>query len=198
LGHDAYSCDIIESDDNSKFHFQQDVFEAIASQHWDMMIAHPPCTYLCSSGLHWNTRCNPDGELTEKAQARLKSTEEALEFVTSLWNADIKKVCIENPVGCINTRLPFMPKPQYIQPYDYGHDASKRTGLWMRGLPNLVPYAEDKIEPRIVTRNGKQYYRWANQTPGGQDSTPPSANRGKDRAKTYNGIAWAMVEAWNM
>jgi len=86
-----------------------------------------------------------------------------------------------------------MPKPQYVQPYEFGHDASKKTGLWLRGLPFLKCYEEDYVEPRKVGNLN----RWANQTDSGQNALPPSANRGHDRAKTYEGIAWAMVEAWS-
>jgi hypothetical protein len=151
---------------------------------WDMMIAHPECTYICSSGLHWNKRI----------EGRDGKTNEALAFITTLWEAPIERVCIENPVGCINTRLNFMPKPQYIQPYHHGEDASKKTGLWLRNLTNLE--SGDYIEGRIVERNGKSYRRWANQTDSGQNRLSPSATRGKDRAKTYFGIAAAMASQW--
>ena len=201
FGHEAISCDILPTETPGP-HLKMDVFDAIKSQRFDMMIAHPPCTYLCSSGLHWNTRQHNDPEtgercLTPAAQERLASTELALKFITDLWNCGIPKIAIENPVGCINTRLPFMPKPQYIQPYQYGHDASKKTGFWTKNLPLLRYYSEDYIEPRQVQIGEKFYNRWANQTRMGQDSTSPSATRGKDRAKTYSGIAYAMVEAWS-
>ena len=182
LGHDAMSCDIDPTDYPGP-HYEGDVLD-ILDNGWDMMIAHPPCTYLCSSGLHWNN----------KVEGREQKTEEALAFVTALWDADIDKVCIENPVGCINTRLPFMPKPQYIQPYDFGEDASKKTGLWTRGLPKLVP--TEHIPGREVLRNGRTYSRWSNQTDSGQNALGPSASRGKDRSKTYFGIAEAVALQW--
>ena len=142
LGHDAWSCDLLPAADGSPHHYQMDVLtllhanwscrlEGMESVAFDLMIAHPPCTYLCSSGLHWNTR-RPE---------RAALTVAALQFVADLWRAPIPRVCIENPQGCINTRLEFMPRPQYIQPYEFGHDASKKTGLWLRGLPPLVPTA---------------------------------------------------------
>ena len=180
MGHDAMSCDIIDTEVPGP-HYIGDVLD-ILNDGWDMMIAHPPCTYLCSSGLHWNKRVPGRQELTE----------EALEFVSALWNAPIEKVCIENPVGCINTRLSFMPKPQYVQPYNFGEDASKKTGLWKRNLPDLIP--TEYVEPRIV--NGKN--RWSNQTDSGQNALPPSKTRGHDRSKTYFGIAMAMAEQWHM
>lgn len=92
-----------------------------------MMIAHPPCTYLCSSGLHWNGR----------VEGRAALTEEALDFVRALMDAPIPRIAIENPVGCISTRI--RKADQYVQPYDFGDDASKRTGLWLKGLPKLTP-----------------------------------------------------------
>lgn len=190
MGHNVISCDFLPSEAPGP-HRKGDVFDLISSE-FDMMIAHPPCTYLCSSGLHWNTRKSDSGEYTPAAIKRQQQTKDALKFITDLWNAPIEKICIENPVGCINTRLSFMPKPQYVQPYEYAHDASKKTGLWLKNLPVLVPWPEDYIAPRIV--NG--YKRWANQTDSGQNALPPSKNRGKDRAKTYSGIAWAMTEAW--
>lgn len=186
IGHDAYSCDLLPADDNSPHHMQGDVFATLEAMQWDMLIVHPPCTYICSSGLHWNKR-----DTTRQAK-----TEKAIQFVADLWayTETIPYICLENPVGCINTRLPHMPKPQYIQPYQFGHDASKKTGLWLHNLPPLTPTKH--IAPRIVTKNGKQYHRWANQTDSGQNRLPPSADRWKMRSKTYQGIASAMAEQW--
>jgi hypothetical protein len=182
-GHDATSCDFLPSEAIGPHH-QGDVID-ILYEGWDMMIAHPDCTYLCSSGLHWNKRI----------PGREEKTLKALEFITTLWEAPIEKICIENPVGCINTRLDFMPKPQYIQPYEFGEDASKKTGLWLKNLPHLTP--TEYVEPRIVIKNGKKYKRWGNQTDSGQNRLGPSETRGKDRAKTYFGIAMAMAEQWS-
>lgn len=181
-GHNAISCDFLPTESDFGPHYQGDVFELLdlGLYDFDLMIAHPPCTFLAVSGLHWNKR-NPE---------RAKQTEDALEFVTRLWNVPIEKVCIENPVGCINSRLPFMPKPQYVQPYDFGEDASKKTGLWLRGLPPLV--ATGRVAGRIV--NGKE--RWANQTDSGQNNLGPSDDRWKLRSYTYQGIADAMADQW--
>jgi len=194
MGHDAISCDLIESESPGP-HIMGDIRD-IDLNGYDLMIAHPPCTYLCSSGYHWNTKRDDNNCYTPEAVARQQQTQLALDFITYLWHAPIPRICIENPVGIINTRLPFMPKPQYIQPYQFGHDASKKTGIWVRGLPPLVARAEDYIEPRLVEQNGRVYKRWANQTDSGQNALPQSATRGHDRAKTYPGIAWAMVEAF--
>ena len=182
LGHDAMSCDILDTEVPGP-HYKGDVRD-ILHKDWDMMIAHPPCTYICVSGLHWNKR-QPEREA---------KTVEALEFVETLWNSGIDKICIENPVGCINTRLSFMPKPQYIQPYEFGEDASKKTGLWLKNLSPLEP--TEYVEPRLVVKNNTTYKRWDNQTDSGQNKLPPSKTRGLDRSRTYFGIAYAMASQW--
>lgn len=130
------------------------------------MIAHPPCTYLCSSGLHWNTR-RPE---------RRQQTEEALEFVGALLQVPVEKIALENPIGCISSRIR---KPdQIIQPWQFGHGEVKGTCLWLKDLPRLVP--TDIVE-------GREPKMW---------KLPPSADRGKLRSVTYQGIADAMGEQW--
>ena len=177
LGHDVWSCDLLPSEDDSEYHFQEDVLN-ILDNGWDLMIAHPPCTYLTVSGLHWNKK-NPN---------RAKLTEESLEFVQKLLNARIPKIALENPIGCISTRIR---KPdQIIQPYEFGHDASKSTCLWLKNLPKLMPSLY--VQPRIV--NGKK--RWANQTDSGQNRLGPSEDRWKLRSITYQGIAEQMAMQW--
>ena len=142
------------------------------------MIAPPPCTYLCSSGIHWNKR-RPE---------RAAQTEDALEFVRELLAAPIERIALENPVGVISSRIR---KPtQIIQPYQFGHDASKQTALWLKGLHPLRPTSF--VEPRVV--DGKP--RWANQTDSGQNRLPPSADRWALRSATYAGIAAAMAAQW--
>ena len=177
-GHDAWSCDLLPSDDGSDYHIQGDALEVIARRPWGIVIAHPPCTYLCSSGLHWNTR----------RPGREQKTTAALQFVQGLLDAPIEKIAIENPVGRIGTAI--RKADQYIQPYEFGHDASKRTGLWLKGLPTLQP--TQYVEPRIVG-NKK---RWANQTDRGQNRLGPSPDRWAKRAQTYTGIARAMAHQW--
>jgi hypothetical protein len=187
LGHDAWSCDLLATEGDPAFHFQgsiEDFFKQNDPESFDLMIAHPPCTYLTVSGLHWNKR-DPE---------RAKKTDQALEFIQYLWELPIDRLCIENPVGCINSRLPFMPKPQYIQPYEFGEDASKKTGLWLRNLPPLKP--TKRYAGRIVEYKGKQIERWSNQTDSGQNRLPPSDDRWKVRSTTYQGIADAMAEQW--
>ena len=174
----AMSCDLLPTDAPGPHH-QGDVRDVL-HQDWDLIVAHPPCTYLSVSGLHWNKR-NPE---------RAAYTEAALNFVAEIWLAKATRMCVENPVGCINTRLSFMPKPCIIQPYEFGEDASKRTCLWLRGLPPLK--GTTRIPPRII--NGKP--RWANQTDSGQNRLGPSPDRWKIRSETYTGIAQAMADQW--
>ncbi len=176
-GHDAISCDLLPTDSPGP-HYQGDVLELIRREKFDLMIAHPPCTYLCSSGLHWNGR----------VPGRAEKTEEALEFVRALLFCDIPKIALENPMGCIGTRI--RKSDQTIQPWQFGADASKATCLWLKGLPKLVPTSI--VEPRIV--NGKK--RWGNQTDSGQNRLGPSDDRWKIRSETYLGIAEAMAAQW--
>ena len=175
LGHDAVSCDLLpcESDGPGR-HIQGNVLDVLGMR-WDLMVAHPPCTYLAGSGLHWNHR------RPERAQL----TEDALTFVRALLDAPIPRIALENPVGCISTRIR---KPdQIIQPWMFGHDASKATCLWLKNLPCL---AATNILP------GGRQARRANQTPSGQNKLGPSPDRWKLRSATYPGIAEAMASQW--
>jgi len=177
-GHYAASCDLLPSESPLGDHYQCDVTE-ILDHGWDLLIAHPPCTYLSVSGMHWTTRGLRDPKLTE----------DALDFVRLFMDAPIERIAIENPVSVISSRIR---KPdQIIQPYQFGHDASKKTCLWLKNLPLLKP--TQMVEPRVV--NGK--HRWANQTDSGQNKLPPSKDRWKLRSKTYEGIADAMAAQWS-
>lgn len=172
LGHDATSCDLLPSDRPGK-HYQGDVLD-ILGDGWDLMIAHPPCTYLASSGLHWNKRIT----------GREQKTLEALEFIKALLNAPIERIALENPIGRISSAVR---KPdQIIQPWMFGEDASKSTCLWLKNLPKLVP-------TNIIKKD-----RYVNQTPSGQNKLGPSANRWKLRSVTYQGIADAMAQQWSV
>jgi len=182
-GHTAMSCDLLPTDVAGP-HYQGDVFDII-NDGWDLMIAHPPCTYLSVSGMHWTTRGLRDPQLTE----------DALDFVQRLMDAPIAKIAIENPISVISSRIR---KPdQIISPYQFGHDASKKTCLWLKDLPLLTP--TQMVEPRIViTPSGKPAKRWGNQCDNyGQDKLPPSADRWKLRSATYQGIADAMAAQWS-
>ena len=174
LGHDAWSCDLLSSEDDSEFHIQGDVV-ALLDEGWDLGIFHPPCTFLAVSGLHWNKR----------VPGRAEQTEEALRFVRTLMNAPIPRIAVENPVSCISSRIR---KPdQIIQPWWFGEDASKKTCLWLKNLPLLVP--TNKLPGDDKTRR-------ANQTPSGQNKLGPSPDRWKERSKTYQGVAAAMATRW--
>lgn len=175
-GHEAMSCDLLPTESPGP-HYQGDVRDVL-DHGWDLAIFHPDCTYLCVAGMHWTTRGLRDPQLTE----------DALGFVSLLLNAPIPRIALENPLSVISTRIR---KPdQIIQPFQYGHDASKATCLWLKNLPLLTP--TQSVEPRII--NGKK--RWANQTDSGQNKLGPSKDRWKLRAATYQGIADAMADAW--
>jgi hypothetical protein len=175
-GHKAVSCDLLPTDKPGP-HYQGDV-QDIIKDGWDLMIAHPPCTYLSVSGMHWTSRGLRDPQLTE----------DALSFVRLLLGAPIKRIALENPVSVISSRIR---KPdQIINPWQFGHDASKKTCLWLKELPLLKP--TQIVEPRMV--NGKA--RWGNQTNSGQNRLGPSEDRWKIRSETYVGIANAMAEQW--
>lgn len=177
-GHEAMSCDLLPTDQPGP-HYQGDVRD-VMHDGWDLMVAHPPCTYLSVSGMHWTTRGLRDPQLTE----------DALDFVRLLMDLPIERIAVENPVSVISSRIR---KPdQIINPYEFGHDASKKTCLWLKNLPPLK--STQMIEPRIV--NGRK--RWGNQTDGGQNKLAPSDDRWKIRSETYEGIAQAMADQWGI
>jgi hypothetical protein len=170
------SCDLLPTDAPGP-HYQGPV-QDIIGQGWDLMVAHPPCTYLSVSGIHWTKRGLRDPQLTE----------DALAFVRLLMDAPVPRIAIENPISVISSRIR---KPdQIITPSQFGHDASKKTCLWLKGLPLLRP--TQIVEPRIV--NGRK--RWGNQTDNGQNRLSPSPDRWKLRSATYPGIAAAMADQW--
>jgi len=173
MGHFAMSCDLLPTEAPG-LHYQGDVTD-ILDQGWDIMIAHPPCTYLSVSGMHWTTRGLRDPQLTE----------DALDFVRLLMDAPVPRIAIENPISVISSRIR---KPdQIIQPWWFGHDASKKTCLWLKNLPLLTP--TNKLEGDDKTRRG-------NQTASGQNKLSPSKDRWKIRSETYQGIADAMAAQW--
>lgn len=177
-GHEAVSCDLVPSERPGP-HIVGDVCE-ILEDGWDMMIAHPPCTYLASSGLHWNTRI----------PGREERTHESMLFIFNLMGVGsiahrIPKIALENPIGRISTA--YRRPDQIIHPWQFGEDASKATCLWLKGLPLLEPTNE---------LPGGRKARRANQTPSGQNKLGPSPTRAADRARTYPGIANAMADQW--
>jgi site-specific DNA-cytosine methylase len=161
-GFDAMSCDLLPTEVDGP-HYQGDMFDLDLST-FDLVIAHPPCTALAVSGNRW--------------YAGTAERIEAAEFVRRIWELPVARLAIENPVGVINTLLPEMPKPQYIQPWMFGHGETKKTGLWTRGLPELVP-------TNVVSGREQRIWRMA-----------PSPDRWKERSRTYQGIADAMADQW--
>lgn len=205
-GFDAWSCDLEPAEDGSLFHLQYSVLLALRDFYWDAFIVHPPCTFLNIAGMHWTVRGLRDPNLTT----------EAIRFAEKCWAANVPFVALENPVGVLSTRSKLGKPTQTIQPYQFGEDASKRTCLWLRGLPKLSPTRY--IKPRMVCARcgqvdtykaafargcshcgaeaGLLQPRWGNQTNSGQNKLGPSKDRAYLRAKTYPGIAAAMVQQW--
>lgn len=174
-GCNAWSCDLLPSEAPGN-HFQRCV-EEVLRMDWDLMVCHPPCTYLSVSGMHWTTRGLRDPQLTE----------DALDFVRVLLNAPIPHIALENPVSVINSRIR---KPdQIIHPWMFGHPESKATCLWLKELPPLQP---TDVLPKPASG------RWQNQTASGQSKLGPSPDRWKERSRTYTGIAQAMAQQWTM
>ena len=174
-GHEAWSCDILPTE-NPGNHIKGDVLEHL-DKGWDLMIAHPPCTHLAVSGARWFT----EGKKPWSLQI------EALDFVRKLLDAPIDKIALENPVSVISTKIR---KPnQIIQPFQFGHDVSKKTCLWLKNLPNLKP--TKIVKPDIIEKNGYKMSRHNWET-----FKLPSKIRGKVRSRFYEGIANAMADQW--
>lgn len=186
LGHEAYSCDLLPcSGGHPEWHFQQSVFEVI-EKGWDMMIAHPPCTYLSVSGARW--LYNKDGTINVE---RERDQCLALEFVKNLMNAPIDKIVIENPISVISSKIR---KPeQIIQPYMFGDEATKTTCLWLKNVPPLLPTEIVGKGERTVFKSGKSHPKWYADALA-QSKTP--AERRTLRSKTFPGIAKAMATQW--
>lgn len=164
LGHDAWSCDLLPSEDSGMTHIVGDVTQ-ILDDGWDLMIAHPPCTHLAVSGSR---------HFASKKASGVQ--DEALAFVQMLMDAPIPRICIENPISIISSRIR---KPdQIIQPWQFGHGETKATCLWLKNLPKLVPTS-------IVEGREARVHRM-----------PPSPTRWKERSRTYEGIANAMAQQW--
>lgn len=228
-GCEAWTCDVLPARDNSPFHLQCDVFEAILSHHWDGAVLHPMCTFLTVSaawafkdpdytkypGVGYHQKIKPE---TLVGEARRRARDEALRTIESILNLPFP-LGMENPAtSFINNAL--RPPDQVIQPYQFGDDASKGTGLWLNGFPPLVP--TQFCPPRLVCRCGahlnyEEYVgvtawkldceqcgsepglfrpRWANQTDSGQNRVSPSDDRWLQRSETYPGIAAAMGAQW--
>lgn len=180
-GYDAWSCDILDSEDNSPYHIKGDV-SSILGDGWDAMVAHPPCTYLTVAGARWFY--HPDDKHLPVDERRphprypdrRQQQEDALDFVRMFMNAPIKHIAIENPISVISTRIR---KPdQIVQPWMFGHGETKQTCLWLKNLPHLKP-------TNIVEgREGKIHMM------------PPGPERWRERSRTFTGIGDAMGKQW--
>jgi hypothetical protein len=190
-GADAWSVDLLPSDDDSPYHIQGDVFDVLRQdQNWTWGLFHPDCTYLTNSAA-WAFKDGPYHQRVKPGtlvgEPRRQAREQAIAQVKELMELPFPHA-IENPIGAISTRI--RRPDQIVQPYHFGDDASKATCLWLKRLPKLVH--TQYVEPRIV--DGKS--RWSNQTDSGQNKLSPSKNRWKERSRTYPGIADAIVTQW--
>jgi len=176
LGHDAWSCDLLPSDDNSPYHIQGDVLDHL-NEGWDLMIAHPPCTYLTNAGVVW----------LERQAGRKELMKQGAEFFKKLLDAPIPRIAVENPimhkyaVEIIGRR-----QDQAVQPWMFGHMERKATCLWLKGLPKLIPTNNVKEAMLKLPKNIQQRLHYL----------PPSKDRWKLRSTTYQGIADAMAVQW--
>ena len=174
VGHDAWSCDLLPCTENpSKYHIQDDLIKVIKSEKWDMIIAFPPCTHLAISGAKYFPEKIADGR-----------QQSAIDFVEAIWDADCPRIAIENPVGVLSTKSKLGKASQYIQPYWFGEKQRKKTGLWLKGLPKLVPTDMVDISKVSEKELNKLYY------------LAPSPTRALERSKTFHGVANAMAQQW--
>lgn len=211
LGFNAYSCDLLEcSGEHPEWHFQQDVFrtinerggtlqnkQRISVNRWDMMIAHPPCTFLAVSGAQWYYHPEDKELPIEKRRPhpkypnRAKDREEAVKFFLGLARADIPFIAIENPIGIMNTR--YRKADQIVQPYHFGDSASKKTCLWLKNLPPLK-YTKI-VDPGefIEFKSGRRIAKWYSD---GLTKTKTAKERQVWRSKTFPGFARAIADQW--
>ena len=194
-GHDVTSCDTLPAEQPGK-HYTGSVFDIIGDG-WSDILVFPPCTYLAAS--QW-FRCKADPE-------RMKLSDVAMDFVADLDSVKAERKMRENPVGRVASknpadikRWPFVKKPiQYVQPYEFGHDHSKKTGLQLEGFPKLTKDPADYIEPRMVeypVGSGRMQKRWSNQSLCGADNSPEMPGRSHKRSRFFTGIAAAIGAQW--
>ncbi len=178
LGHDAWSCDLLPAEDGSNHHIVGDDRD-ILDHGWDLLIvAHPPCTRLCNSGVRWLS-VPPPGRTREDLWREL---DEGASLFSDFWNAPIERIAVENPVMHRHAKAlirNYQPPAQSVQPWQFGHPESKRTCLWLKNLPPLVP-------TRIVEGREQRVFRM-----------PPSPDRWKERSRFFEGIADAMASQWS-
>lgn len=184
LGHEAYSCDLEPcSGGKPEWHIQGDALLEAYSGKYDMMIAHPPCTYLTVTGNKWMK-----SEFRDRFPNRVQQRKDAIAFFMALYNAPIEKIAIENPVGIMSTE--FRKPDQYVHPYYFGDRHSKKTGFWLKGLPPLEP--TDVVEPEMYTyKDGRKDPIWHFES-----MKLPPKERARVRSQTFPGIAMAMAMQW--
>jgi len=212
LGHDAYSCDLLPcSGGHPEWHFNYDVFQVIEENggtlqngdvvidglDWELMIAHPPCTFLAVSGARWYYHPDDSGMPTSERRPhprfpnRAKDREEAVEFFIKLCEAPIDKIAVENPVGIISTR--YRKPNQTVHPWMFGDEASKATCLWLKNLPLLEPTNIVGKGERVVLKSGKSLPKWYSDA---LTNSKTAAERRTLRSKTFKGMAQAMALQW--
>ena len=197
LGHEAFSCDLLPcSGGHPEWHYQQDVFEVI-DKGWDLMIAHPPCTFLTGSGVQWLS--NPeDRDLPfekrrphPKYPNRRQDMLDSVEFVKALYNSNINYIAIENPVGLLSSK--WKKPDQIVQPYMFGDEATKTTCLWIKNLPLLLPTNIVGKGERTVFASGKSHPKWYADA---LKNAKTKEERQTLRSKTFEGMANAFAEQW--
>lgn len=197
LGHEAYSCDLLPcSGGHPEWHFQQDIFEVI-NDGWDMMIAHPPCTFLTGSGVQWLSHPDDkhlpfeDRRPNPKYPNRRQDMLDSVEFVKALYNSNIDKIAIENPVGLLSSR--WRKPDQIIQPWMFGDEATKTTCLWLKNLPQLFPTDIVGKGERTVFSSGKSHPKWYADA---LKNAKTKEERQTLRSKTFPGMADAFAVQW--
>lgn len=180
LGHEAWSCDLQETRIPGN-HYKGDVFDII-NENWDLMIAHPPCTFLTVSAARWI--------YDYRYPNRKRDQEEAIDFFLRLYNSPIKYIAIENPVGKMSTA--FRKPDQILKPYEYGDPSTKKTCLWLKNLPKLIPTNIIETEYHY-SKSGKKWDKWYFQT----SLISNLEERRRVRSKTFQGIANAMAQQWS-
>jgi hypothetical protein len=198
LGHEAYSCDLLPcSGGHPEWHLQDDVFNVI-DLGWDLMIAHPPCTFLAGSSVQWLSHPDDKGLPFDERRPhpkypnRRQDMKDSLAFVKALYDSSIPLVAIENPVGLLSS---MWRKPeQIIQPYMFGDEATKTTCLWLKGLPKLTPTDVVGKGERVVFASGKSHPKWYADALA---KAKTKQDRQTLRSKTFPGIAKAFAEQWS-
>lgn len=175
-GHDAFSVDLLDTDGDPRWHYKGDALQVARSEQWDLVVAHPPCTRLTKAGVRWLHERNLWSEMAVAA-----------EFFRAFLDLDVSRVAVENPVmHRYAVEVVGRKQDQVVQPWMFGHLESKGTGLWLKGLPLLVPTKDVKVETMALTPRQRDRIHWV----------APGPDRWKVRSKTYQGIADAMASQW--